>query len=144
MPEKSINLDTRLMLFFNEINPFRICEIPFICEILFHNVKYACGRVELFHFIESVSFLFHNFNRNYFTSTKLIFHLWTRVNIYANLLHFAPLFYRYKSPGDFRYVSFELDIPDGSICCLTAMRFISYGVLSETKNISILRSKDIE
>ncbi len=53
-------------------------------------------------------------------------------------------FHRYKSLRDFRYVPLELDMPDGSICCLTAKRFISYRVLSETKNISILRSKNIE
>ncbi len=54
------------------------------------------------------------------------------------------LFHRYKSLRDFRYVPLELDMPDGSTCCLTATRFISYRVLSETTNISILRSKNIE
>ena len=57
---------------------------------------------------------------------------------------FLSLFHRYKSLRDFRYVPLELDMPDGSICCLTATRFISYRVLSKTKNISILRSKNIE
>jgi len=57
---------------------------------------------------------------------------------------FLSIFRRYKSIQDFRYVPFELDMPDGSICCLTATRFISYRVLSETKNISILRSKNIK
>ncbi len=31
--------------FFNEINPFRICEMPFGREILLHNMKYALRRV---------------------------------------------------------------------------------------------------
>ena len=61
--------------FFNEINPFRICEMPFGREILLRNVKYALRRVDLFHFTENFSFLFHNYAVNYFTSTKLIFHL---------------------------------------------------------------------
>ena len=47
----------------------------FVREILLSNVKYALRRVDLFHFTESACFLFHNFVRNYFTSTKLIFHL---------------------------------------------------------------------
>ena len=38
----------------------------------------------------------------------------------------------------------KLDMPDGSICCPMATRFISYRVLSEAKNISILRGKNIE
>ena len=29
--------------FFNEINPFRICEMHYLREILLRNVKYACG-----------------------------------------------------------------------------------------------------
>ena len=29
--------------FFNEINPFRICEMHFEREILLRNMKYACG-----------------------------------------------------------------------------------------------------
>ena len=53
-------------------------------------------------------------------------------------------FHRYKSLRDFRNVPLELDMPDGSICCLTTTRFISYRVLSKAKNISILRSKNIE
>jgi len=65
-PEKTVNLDTRLAFFFNEINPFRICEIPFGREILLRNVKYACGVFDLFHFTESDSFLFHDFCKKLF------------------------------------------------------------------------------
>ena len=57
---------------------------------------------------------------------------------------FLSLFHRYKSLRDFRCVPFELDMPNGSICCLMATRFISYRVSSETKTISILQSKNIE
>ena len=66
-PEKSIDF---VGAFFNEINPFRICEMHFVREILLRNVKYALRRVDLFHFTESDSFLFHNFDRNYFTSSE--------------------------------------------------------------------------
>ena len=38
--EKSIDF---VGAFFNEINPFRICEIPDRREILLRNMKYACG-----------------------------------------------------------------------------------------------------
>ena len=69
-PEKSIDF---VGAFFNEINPFRICEMHFVREILLRNVKYALRRVikDLFHFTESDSFLFHNFDRNYFTSNEV-------------------------------------------------------------------------
>ena len=36
---------------------------------------------------------------------------------------------------DFRYVPMELDMPDGSICCLAATRFISYRVRTKRKHI---------
>ena len=52
--------------FFNEINPFRICEIHFVREILLRNVKYALRRVDLFHFTENFSFLFHNLRSKLF------------------------------------------------------------------------------
>ena len=54
--------------FFNEINPFRICEMHFVREILLRNVKYALRRVikDLFYFTESASFLFHNFCKKLF------------------------------------------------------------------------------
>ena len=42
----------------------------FVREILLRNVKYALRRVDLFYFTESDSFLFHNFDRNYFTSSE--------------------------------------------------------------------------
>ena len=38
--KKDLSIDKS---FFNEINPLRICEIPFGREILLRNVKYACG-----------------------------------------------------------------------------------------------------
>ena len=56
--------------FFNEINPFRICEMPFWREILLRNVKYALRRVDLFHFTESDSFLFHNLRSKLFHINK--------------------------------------------------------------------------
>ena len=78
-PEKTVDSD-RIYGFFNEINPFRICEIPFGREILLCNVKYALRRVDLFHFTESASFLFHNF-------CKKLFHI-NEVDIsFENILH---------------------------------------------------------
>ena len=64
VPEKSIDF---VGAFFNEINPFRICEIPFGREILLRNVKYALRRVikDLFHFTENEAF--------YFTKTPCIY-----------------------------------------------------------------------
>ena len=60
-PEKSV-LNFQYA-FFNEINPFRICEMHFVREILLRNMKYALRRVIkgfiLFH--RKRSFLFHNF-----------------------------------------------------------------------------------
>jgi len=65
----------KVKVFFNEINPFRICEIPFGREILLRNMKYALRRVDLFHFTESGSFQFYNFGRNYFTfAVRQTFH----------------------------------------------------------------------
>ncbi len=40
--------------------------MPYGREILLRNVKYALRRVDLFHFTESGSFLFHNFRRKLF------------------------------------------------------------------------------
>ncbi len=40
--------------------------MPFGREILLRNVKYALRRVDLFHFTESVSFLFHNLRSKLF------------------------------------------------------------------------------
>ena len=61
-PEKSIDF---VGAFFNEINPFRICEMHFVREILLRNVKYALRRVirDLFYFTEIGSFLFHNLRK---------------------------------------------------------------------------------
>ena len=47
-PEKTVDSDG-ICGFFNEINPFRICEMPFGREILLRNVKYAFRRMDLFH-----------------------------------------------------------------------------------------------
>ena len=62
-PEKSINLDTRLMLFSvksvlrRDKSALQMKSLR--DEILLRNVKYAFRRMDLFHFTESVSFLFH-------------------------------------------------------------------------------------
>ena len=71
--------------FFQRNKSFRICEIHFVREILLRNVKYALRRVDLFHFTESVSFLFHNFYKKLFHIKHcLIFHLYTICIIYTN------------------------------------------------------------
>ena len=49
---------------------YRMYEMHCVREILLRNMKYALRRVDLFHFTESISFLFHNFDGNYFTSSK--------------------------------------------------------------------------
>ena len=72
--------------FFQRNKSFRICEMHFVREILLRNVKYALRRVDLFHFTESVSFLFHNFYKKLFHIKHcLIFHLWTICIIYATI-----------------------------------------------------------
>ena len=46
--------------FFNEINPFRICEIPFGREIRLRRVKCLRALVDLFHFTLRLAAKFHN------------------------------------------------------------------------------------
>ena len=45
--------------------------MPYGHEILLRNVKYALRRVDLFHFTESVSFLFHNLRSKLFHINKV-------------------------------------------------------------------------
>ena len=57
--------------------------------------------------------------------------------------NFSTLFQRYKFLTEFAiYLRCDI-LLHNAICCLTATRFISYRVLSETKNISNLQSKYI-
>ncbi|MBQ9849552.1 MAG: hypothetical protein IJO36_02525 [Clostridia bacterium] len=52
--------------FFNEINPFGDCEIHFVSEILFRNMKCLRSWVVLFHFTFCESRKFHKLQSNLF------------------------------------------------------------------------------
>ena len=52
--------------FFNEINPFRICEMHFVREILLRNMKYACGVWIYFISQKALAFYFTIYEVNYF------------------------------------------------------------------------------
>ena len=49
--------------FFNEINPFRICEMSFGREILLRNVKYALRRVRIYFISQKTKFSISQFTK---------------------------------------------------------------------------------
>ena len=63
--------------------------MPYGREILLRNVKYALRRVDLFHFTESVSFLFHNPPGLFHIEHREIFHINYKLVSYSFVSHYA-------------------------------------------------------